>query len=203
MDSEVLLSKAGPFLRRNFIPLGLGIAGVVLLIYGLIHIVGASNKSTPLTIERSSRENPENEPRIVIDIEGAIIKPGVYELKTGSRTHEVMIKAGGLSSEADRDWFEKNINLASKLTDGQKIYIPRVGEDILTSTSTVAPGVIGTMININQASIKDLDNLPGIGPVTAQKIIDGRPYAGVEELLTKKIVTSKVFVSIKDKIAAN
>lgn len=203
MDLEVLLGNAGPFIRRNIIPIVFGLAGIVLLIYGLIQILITSNSSESLVIEKAAESSETLKSEIVVDIEGAVLKPGVYSLSADSRLHEVLVEAGGISGDADRQWFEKNINLASKLTDGQKIYIRRIGEDILTGASAVATGETQVAIDINSAGTKELDSLPGVGLVTAQKIIDNRPYQKIEDLLTKKVVSSRVFDSIKDKIAAN
>ena len=92
--------------------------------------------------------------------------------------------------------YTKNINLAAKLNDGAKIYIPKIEEgdpQEITDMKT-------SLININTASSETLDTLPGIGPATAAKIISNRPYKSLEELLDKKVVSLKVFEQIKDKI---
>ena len=132
------------------------------------------------------------------------MKPGVYELKGNARVNEALIAAGGLGEEADREWVEKNLNLAAKVTDGQKIYIPSEGE-----TEKVAPlqGKGTTLmtrldlVNINTASSAELDTLWGVGEATAKKIIDSRPYGAVEELLTKKAVKNNVYEAIKDSVS--
>src|SRR5476651_670872 len=91
--------------------------------------------------------------------------------------------------------------------DGAKLYIPAVGEHVMTSGSALdsSTGIIqgnGTKtVNINQASESDRDALPGVGPVTAQKIIDKRPYQSVQELLDKKVVGQSVFLKIKDQVS--
>jgi competence protein ComEA len=125
-------------------------------------------------------------------------KPGVYELKSGSRINDLLILAGGLSAEASREWVSQNMNLAQKLTDGAKVYIPVKPE---TRNSQLANRqTANAKININTASASQLDTLWGIGPATAQKVISGRPYQAIEELLTRKIVKSNVWEAIRDKI---
>ncbi|HYM65593.1 MAG TPA: helix-hairpin-helix domain-containing protein, partial [Candidatus Sulfotelmatobacter sp.] len=114
------------------------------------------------------------------------------------------ISAQGLSEDADRDYISKNINLAQKLSDGAKIYIPKIGE-VVSLNQNSESNVLGvqaqtSLININSATSESLDSLPGVGPVTAQKIINSRPYATIDELLSKKIVSNSVFTKIKDKI---
>jgi competence protein ComEA len=114
----------------------------------------------------------------------------------------LLVVSGGLSAKADRDYVAKNINLAQKITDGGKIYIPFAGETIPpVNNATGNTQASGALININTASEQELDSLPGIGPVTAAKIINSRPYGSVNELLDKKIVGSKVFTDIKNKIS--
>lgn len=139
--------------------------------------------------------------KIFVDVAGGVIKPGVYELEIGSRVNDLLILAGGLSEKADRDWVAKNINLAQKLIDGAKIYVPKVGEVTPFSPSTSLEASEGQgKININTATEKELDTLWGIGEATAQKIISGRPYQKPEDLLYKKIIKSNVWEAIKDKV---
>src|SRR3989344_3599763 len=113
--------------------------------------------------------------------------------------------AGGFSDKANTEWIAKNLNLAAKLTDAAKIYIPFAGEELATSGSMDSTSTTGTtgntgLININSANQAQLESLPGVGPVTAAKIISGRPYGSVDELLGKKIVGASVFEKIKEKI---
>ena len=114
-----------------------------------------------------------------------------------------MVASGGLTELADRNWIAKNLNLALKVTDSQKIYIPKVG-DTASQTFLGTSDQIGStdLININSASEAQLDKLPGIGPVTAAKIINNRPYSTIDQLLEKKAVSQKVFDQIKEKIIA-
>lgn len=138
-------------------------------------------------------------PPIVIDIAGSVEEPDVYEVTSGARLKDVLILSGGLSQEADRDFFARTFNLAKKLVDQEKIYIPSRGE---VSQGKIA-GVFKSnddLVNINTASFAELDTLSGVGPVMAQKIIDNRPYASAEELLNKKVVSKSVFEKIKDNI---
>lgn len=114
--------------------------------------------------------------------------------------------AGGITKQADSEWVEKNINKAAPLVDGQKIYIPNKSEQskVLSasksdgeSTPPVSPSVqVSGTVNINSASQKELEALWGIGPATAQKIIDQRPYSDVSELLSKKILKKNVYDKI-------
>src|SRR3990170_6491586 len=144
-----------------------------------------------------------NVTEILVEIVGEVASPGVYSLKVGSRVEDILILSGGLTSEADLDYVEKKVNRASRLSDGQKIYIPSVGES--STSSDGGTGVLGGesgLVNINSASQKELESLWGIGPVYAQNIIEQRPYSSVEELLSKKILKENVYERIKEQITA-
>ncbi len=145
-----------------------------------------------------------------VDISGAVEKPGLYEIKEGSRLQNLLEKANGLSKKADRIFFAQHFNLAKVVVDQEKIYIPSVQEveeaqyDNLPieRTGAMVEGATASLININAASEKELDMLPGVGPVTAQKMIEARPYGSLEDLLAKKIVSERVYGLIQDKITA-
>ncbi len=137
---------------------------------------------------------------LFVDIQGAIERSGIYQLLEGSRVNDLLIKAGGLSSEADRDWVAKNINLAQKLSDGAKIYIPKKGEPSSGSEGRVAGTSFLGKININTASKSELETLPGIGSAYAQRIIENRPYSTVDELLQVPGIGPKTLEKIKEKV---
>ena len=147
--------------------------------------------------------------KVFVEISGAVEKPGVYEFDASGRVDNALVAAGGLAASADRSWVEKNINRAALLKDGQKIYIPRQGEVSLSQSTSLSGGNSGTLVenvgglvNINTATLSQLDRLEGIGAVRAQKIIDNRPYSSIDELITKKILPKNVFEGIKERITA-
>ena len=190
-------------IKDNLLVVILVCSGLIFLSIGLISLLDKPQPQISFEEGSSQTKNGTLDSKIIIDVEGAVINPGVYSLKTGSRIQDGLIAAGGLSQEADRAYIEKNINLATALTDGQKIYIPKLSDAQKTG---VVDGVsmdssFSSKININSASTSDLDSLSGIGVVTAQKIIDARPYNSIDDLLNRKIVSSKVFEQIKDKIS--
>ena len=148
---------------------------------------------------------------VVIEVSGAVETPGVYKLSINARVEDALIAAGGISADADRNWMEKTLNRAAKIIDGQKIYIPRINEQIsgmsasnvagYQSASSVGGSDFTKTVNVNTASQKELESLWGIGPVTAQNIIEQRPYSSVEELLNKKILKTNVYETNKDKLS--
>jgi competence protein ComEA len=193
-----------PRIRENLLPIILGTVGIVLVVIGLFQFY-LKKQDSPEVVFTQEKKDEQLSEQIIVDVEGAVMKPGVYKLSGEARIVDALAACGGLSEEADRVWVEKNINLASRISDGLKIYIPRAGEDILsqsTSKSNEAGGV-SSVININTASQSDLESLPGVGEVTAGKIIEARPFAKIEDLIDKKIVGNATYEKIKDKIAAN
>lgn len=177
---------------RYQISIVLALVGLALIGAGLSASKFVSGSRQPQFIRGSSQEETGN--GIKVDIGGAVKHPGVYTLLPSARVMDAINQAGNLTENADKGWVTQNLNLAAKLSDGQKIYIPAVGE-----AGKVASEASGK-ININSASAATLDQLPDIGPVRAEKIIAGRPYASVQELLSKKVVGESTFEKIKDKV---
>lgn len=203
MDFSALVEKYSPFIQKNLLVIVLGAVGLIFLSYGLIALLGAKDSSSGIVFEsgETASESAKMQTKITVDVEGAVVKPGVHELSANSRLQDGLISAGGLSEDANREWVSKNLNLAAKLTDGGKIYIPKAGENSGGIGGSGSTGSLTTgQININSASESELDSLPGVGAVTAQKIISNRPYSSIEELLNKKVISSKVFSQIKEKI---
>ncbi|MCL4354638.1 ComEA family DNA-binding protein [Patescibacteria group bacterium] len=199
MESEELRQKLLSFLKQNLFFVILCLAGVIFLFYGLMSFYGSSTASDQVEINTQVDSNIEA--KIIIDVEGAVFKPGVYQISSSGRIQDGLIAAGGLNELADREWVAKNLNLAAKLTDGAKIYIPKAGEQVSIQNSSAVSSVDG-LININIADSTSLDTLPGVGKVTAEKIINGRPYSSTTDLVAKKILGATAFEKIKDKISA-
>ena len=132
-----------------------------------------------------------SEKEIIVDIGGAVVTPGVYSLPGGSRVKDVLVMAGGFSAEADREMISKLFNLAEILKDGQKIYIPKVGNT--TQESGYAEAKNGQkLINVNTALSSELDTLWGIGESRASDIVKNRPYKSLEEMVAKKVITKQL-----------
>lgn len=186
------------------------ILGLFLLGVGALSFIVLSLQRSEPQIEVISSSQPlaTEGGEIVVDVAGAVEKPGVYRLASGARVNDALLVAGGISAEADREWLTKYINLAQILSDGIKVYIPKVGEIAEGTTpllSETKGEVIGLTkehkINLNTASLSELDSLWGVGAKRAQTIVDKRPYSSVEQLLEKRIVPSNVFERIKDEIS--
>lgn len=199
MDSKDIVSV----IRKNIVPIALASLGLILLLFGIIQVLTHIQSNSNSDFVPVSDLPKETSQKIVVDVEGAVIDPGVYKINSDSRLVDALAAAGGLSEEADREYVQKNINLAQKVSDGLKIYVPRVGEEVKGVASSVSADSGGPVININTASASQLDSLPGVGQVTAGKIIDGRPYSDSKELVDRKIVGQSTFDKIKDQISAN
>ena len=156
---------------------------------------------------------PTKEP-IAVHVVGAVPRPGLYEFAEGARVQDAIDAAGGLLTSASVD----SINLAALLEDGQQLNIPyKAGEEPTTANpneddALVLPGATEEtssnssqeLININTASVEELDSLPGIGPTIAQRIIDYRdengPFQTIEDILNVSGVGPSTFDQIKDLI---
>lgn len=142
---------------------------------------------------------------LVVDVTGAVATPGVYELPPGSRIGDAIDAAGGFSTRVDADRVAE-LNLAALLHDGDQVRVPSRDDP---STPTSGGGNDGggsgssggaAPINLNIATQAELESLPGIGPVTAGKIIEARAQArfgSVEELRERGLVGEKTFESIR------
>lgn len=205
MDSSEFSTIIPQSLRPYLLPIVIAIIGLIFLSYGLIQFLG-QNKKDDIVFEKSTDEaspveDSKNKGQIIVDVEGAVLKPGVHSISKDGRMKDALIAAGGLSADADNEKIARVINLAAPIKDGEKIYFPKKNDTTILGAQT-SSDTAGGSININTASLTLLDSLPGVGKVTAQKIIDARPYSTIEELQQKKIVTQKVFDQIKNKITA-
>ena len=118
--------------------------------------------------------------RIVVHVEGAVVFPGVHDLAEGSRVHDAIDAANGLTVDADRS----RLNLAAPLADGQRVWVPVIGEPEPSVVGPTNPdggngsGLSGSLVNLNAADSAALETLPGIGPSIAAAIIRHREQHG-------------------------
>jgi len=163
--------------------LSLSVVGLMLMGWG----VWRSGRGDKVEIEYIEADG-EEEIWLWVDVGGAVERPGVYELEEGSRIKDGLIAAGGLADEADRDYVSRMINLAEKVEDGEKVYIPFREEEAVLGVAVSNEG----MVNLNTASESQLDTLWGVGQARAKGIIDGRPYASVEEVVERGVLPASV-----------
>lgn len=203
--------------RREKILLGLLLAAVISFcamayyaFYGKQNEVSFEldeNPSIPVESSVEGESDGKKNQDVLVYVVGAVKSPGVYKLNEGSRVKDAIESAGGPLSDADL----LVLNLAEKLQDEDKIYIPKQGE-----ADEVTQGIPGQnigisskddgKININTADIAELETLSGIGPATAQKIIDYRnengPFKSIEEIKNVSGIGDRKFEQIKEKITS-
>ena len=134
---------------------------------------------------------------VVVDVVGAVAHPGVVRLPAGSRVLDALLAAGGMTGDADLT----ALNKAAPLRDGMRIYVPRPGEQVpaggLGSTAE-------TKVDINHASPTELEALPGVGAATAARIVrsrEAKPFARIEELQTRGLLSARVFADVRDLVS--
>ncbi|MFH1749733.1 MAG: ComEA family DNA-binding protein [bacterium] len=190
----------------------IGIVLVLIMVGSGIFLFTKSNKNSKLEVKEPEKQ--EVLEKIQVDIEGAVVTPGVYELAEGSILEDLIQIAGGFTKTVDTNLVAQTVNRAQKLKDGDKFYIPILGDEI--STQAARGGVTldnnygsvqGTQtgkININIASQTELESLPGIGEVKASAIITYRESHGgfksIEEVKNVKGIGDATFDNIKDLI---
>lgn len=167
--------------------------------------VNASSEASGFTQpnEKLNEELDEESEIILAYITGEVKFPGVYELKKGARIIDIVDLAGGFTEEADA----VNINLAQKLYDEDRVHIFKIGDASQTEEITYTPNKKSDEININTATLSELTELPGIGNVKAQNIINHREAFGkfksIEEIKDVNGIGDKTFEALKDLISAN
>lgn len=174
---------------RSRVLILLGAIGLILVAVGIFYFKSGPDFGGTKVEIISRPEEIDNLKSITAEISGEVIKPGVYKLPEGGRVDDLLVLAGGFSAKADRVWCDKYLNRAAKVTDGQKVYIPSVDQQSKSLSAkegignqTISPSFssdsIG-LININTASLQEIDSLPGIGQIYGQSIIEHRPYSNV------------------------
>jgi competence protein ComEA len=160
---------------------GRAIAGALLLIVALFvagrYLAGAgAAEERPAGDEPASGElRAEPAPRLIVHVVGAVRKPGLYRLTHGSRIADALRRAGGATRRADLSL----VNLAAPLSDGTQVVVPRrAPAAVAGEAGTPAAGTPSGPVHLNTATVEQLDELPGVGPVTAQKIVDWRDQHG-------------------------
>ena len=168
-----------------------------LFLAALVWVVARNPSGEAVILRPVPTEKP-----LIVHITGAVPRPGVYALPMGARVQDGVSAAGGFLAEAEKS----QINLAALLEDGEKLDIPYI-EGASPVLATPGPTVVAAtteLININTASLAELDTLPGIGPTTAQKIIDYReqngPFISTEDIINVSGIGSVSYERFKDLI---
>ena len=138
---------------------------------------------------------------VIVDVEGAVVEPGLQSLPAGSRLADAISAAGGYGGQVDLPAAARELNLATELTDGQQVYVPRLGDSAVAAPSAAAAGGAGGLVDLNSATPEQLDTLPGIGPVTVQKIVAARqerPFASLDDAVERGVLNNGQLEKIRD-----
>ncbi len=207
------------------VAVALVLAAVVLVVGGpspSIAVPAGIGSDDPLPSADGPR--PTTGAELVVEVAGAVARPGVYRLSAGVRVADAIAAAGGYSPRVDIGRATAGLNLAARLADGDRIVVPSrddpetgSGEAAGVATTGGSPGAGATgpgpshdsgrpgPIDLNHASASELDTLPGIGPVTAAKIVAAReeaPFTSVDELRSRKLVGAATFEKLRDLVVA-
>jgi competence protein ComEA len=183
-------------LERYRVPI-VGVLSVLLVVAGAV-IYLRRPTSQPIEIVEPPPTPIPSPAQVAVYVTGAVLEPGVYYLPQECRVQDALEAAGGPTANADLD----RVNLAQRVHDEDQIYFPEVGEENLPSTRTGGSGE--GQININSASVREMEELPGIGPALAQCIIDHRethgPFSTIEEIMEVRGIGPGVFEDIRELI---
>jgi competence protein ComEA len=157
-------------------------AAVAVLLLLLIRHLGGGGSPTPVVAPVRVAAKPAAAKLLVVDVAGAVRRPGLYRLRSGSRIDDAIAAAGGPTAKAQID----AVNLAAPVADGEQVVVPGRGAGAVAASPPAAGSSPSAPLDLNTATAEQLDALPGIGPVTAQKILDYRqahgPFHSVAEL---------------------
>ncbi|MFH2118597.1 MAG: SLBB domain-containing protein [Candidatus Paceibacterota bacterium] len=216
MQWGVVLSQIFGGNKSQALQLLSGLCGFIGIAHGL-NVLMVERTQIPVCsvelLEAVGEQNFLKQQTVTVEVAGAVVQPGVWQVSVGSRVADAIEKAGGFSQRADRTFAVQNLNLAKSLLDGEKIYVPFEEEKSTSVASSLASNSnqnstndlgatdqlisqTGGLISINNSSDKELQTLPGIGEVRASKIIENRPYTTLGELVSKDAITEGIFASL-------
>lgn len=166
----------------------------------------SKDSSSEKEVKKEEKEESPEQDLITVDVKGAVKLPGIYDLPVGSRVHDAVQKAGGLTDEAD----SKSLNLAQKVSDEALVYVPTKGEEAASqqATSGTFPSTSKEKkVNLNKASLEELKQVKGLGGKRAQDIIDHREANGkfksVDELKKVSGIGAKTIEKLKDYVTVD
>jgi competence protein ComEA len=160
-------------------------------------------------LAQAASESTEATPKttLTLEVAGAVEKPGLVVLTSGSRVGDAVAAAGGFQKTADKAVINQELNLARVVQDGEKVYIPFTGERLQNKEQTPTSELSSTVkdadpskVSINTATESELDSLDGIGQARAASIVQNRPYQSLDELITKKVLPQSTYDAIKQNI---
>lgn len=182
------------WVNENKKELVIGTLGICLMGYGFWKSYSDKvAKDSLVSVDPVELNTTMEKQKIMVDVSGAVQKPGLYALTSDARINDALVLAGGLASSADRGYVGRYINLAERLVDGMKIYIPLKDDPIPSQSETLIEQKQKTQgVSVNSSSASEMEALWGIGEARAKQIIENRPYSSIDELITKAAIPSSV-----------
>ncbi len=166
----------------------------------------SKDSSSEKEMKKEEKEESPEQDLITVDVKGAVKSPGIYDLPVGSRVHDAVQKAGGLTEEAD----SKSLNLAQKVSDEALVYVSTKGEEAASQQATSGTPSSTSKekkVNLNKASLEELKQVKGLGGKRAQDIIDHRETNGkfksVDELKKVSGIGAKTIEKLKDYVTVD
>ncbi len=182
--------------------IGIGSISVLFGLSGLFLYKANDDVNSSLPIDTTVCQEVSED--ITLDVNGAVVKPGTYTLKKGARVVDAIRSAGGFTHDSDADYIARSLNMAVIVEDGQKVFIPFIGQKNETTKEKYPienNNQTTSKISINTADKDELMKLVGIGEKRAEDIIENRPYDVVQDLVDMDIVSEGVFKDIQPEIA--
>ena len=168
-------------------------------------VAGASSASPApaIRVQGDGASGGEGGARVVVHVAGAVREPGVYRLRAGSRVDDAVGRAGGATAKADLS----QVNLAAEVEDGRQVLVPErvtAADAAAGAPAAGAPATPGVPLNLNTATLEQLDELDGIGPATAESILEYREanggFGSVEELGQVSGIGEKRLASLREQV---
>jgi competence protein ComEA len=193
---DLLLQPAGGPPPATLVAGGLAVVALAVLGWLVLRTPAAPPAESLMAPVSSAPTATTTGGALVVHAAGAVARPGVYELRAGARVQDLLAAAGGAAPGAQLD----RLNLAAPLVDGSQVYVPREGEAAPPSAS--GAGAPAGPLDLNTATVEQLEELPGVGPATAQAIVAAREELGgfrsVEDLLDVRGIGPAKFEALRD-----